>query len=451
MSKPRRSPWVPVIAVLMTLVAFCFGGAAVLVWYATDDSVEEGTVLELTLRGPLPEGPRSDPFAELTGDIPMSLWGVRRALRAAAEDDAVAGLLVQIERTGNGIAAYDTLVDELRRFAASDKPVHVLLRPDTVSDGAYYLASGGVTVWATPQALWNVNGFHLDVAFWRGTLEKLHIVPEWIMFKEYKSAGEPYSRDTMSEHYREAMDDVVGDLQEHWFDRVRERRGVDDSVLRALVGKGMFTSQEALAAGLVDELGYLDEVRDAIQEEVGTDDYRHTSLSSYLASVDDEDADHTVAIVFGEGPIYATSGSNAPFSNDAAIHRPDVARAIRKAAEDDDVVGIVFRVDSPGGSAVGSDFIWREIQLARDAGKPVVVSMASVAGSGGYWVSMGADAIVAQEATITGSIGVVFGKFNIRGFYEWIGANVESLSYADNARRSPRAASGPAKTPRTWA
>lgn len=418
----------------LVVAALLVAGAAIggVAWYSGQGGIEEGTVLELTIDGPLSEGPTQDFFAELTGQTKLSLYDVRRGLRAAAEDEDVAGLRVRIGTPALGQAALEELASELERFG-EHKPVHTLLQTDMITDGNLYLATAGTKVWATPAAFWMVDGYRVDIPFWRGTLEKLHVEPDFVMFKEYKSAGEPYSRYEMSEHMREALDDVIGDLQQRWYDVVAERRGVDRAALVRFVDAGMSTGPAAGDLGLVDDFGYVDTIEEALREVAGTEEYEGLSLAKYLGQIEVDDADTRVALVFGEGPIVADAGPDNPFASGATIYGPQVAKAIRQATEDDAVKAIVFRVSSPGGSAVGSDLVWREIERAQEQGKPVVVSMSSIAGSGGYWVAMGADAIVAHPSTITGSIGVVFGKFNIRGFYEWIGASVETLKYTENA------------------
>jgi len=427
--------WIAVLAALGLVVAVALVAVGVILTLS-QGRIEKGTILEFHLDGEMAEGPQPNLMSELgLGVSDLSLWEVRDALRRGAEDESVAGLLVTIERPQMGLAQHKELADEIRRFADSGKPVHTLLQTDMVGDGNYYAATSGTRVWATPAAFWAIDGLQVDVTFWRGTLDKLHIEPDFIMFKEYKSAGEPYSRSEMSEYFREAINDVGGDMQEQWYADVAARRGIDPVKLRALVDKGMITNKEALEAGLIDQQGYLDEVEEALRQVAGTEEYTSVSLGKYLekSKPPSRKGKETIAVVFGEGEILAESESENPFATGTTIFGPKVAEDIRKAAEDDDVKAIVFRVNSPGGSAVGSDLIWREIERAQEAGKPVVVSMSSVAGSGGYWIAMGADAIVAHPTTITGSIGVVFGKMNVRGFFEWIGANVESISFAENA------------------
>ncbi|MDF1563276.1 MAG: signal peptide peptidase SppA [Deltaproteobacteria bacterium] len=428
--KKRGSFSMAVLVVLLLMGGSCTGG---LIWLASSGGVSKGTVLEIRLDGPLTEGPTKDIFAELSGQKPLSLYSLRQGLRAAAEDDDIAAVLVEVSTPAMGMASLEEVASELDRFREkSGKPLHVLLQTDMVYEPHVYLAGAATKSWATPTAFWMLNGLQVDVPFWKGTLEKLHIEPDFIMFKEYKSAGEPYSRSEMSEYFREAITDVAGDLQDLWYERVAARTGVDREKLKALVDQGMQTGEEARALGLFDAYGYLDEVEEELRTVAGTDEYESISIGRYLMKVKDKVRGEHIAVIFGEGQIVASRQSGGLFGG-GMLHGPVVAAHIREAADEEDVKAIVFRVNSPGGSAVGSDLVWREIERAQKLGKPVVVSMSDVAGSGGYWVSMGADAIVAQPATITGSIGVVFGKFNLRGFYEWIGANVETIKFAENS------------------
>jgi len=439
MSEPRkRRLWPFVLLALVGLISLpVVVGLSVWMSNQQGDSVEPGTFLEMKIAGGLTEGPSpaGDFLAELSPGTISSIWDVRQALRRASSDEAVSGALIIIEGVAMGTAAQGELIDEIVRFRDAGKPVHVLMRSDMVTEPELNLATAGSTVWATPHAMWMVNGLQADVAFYKGTLDKIHVEPDFIMFKEYKSAGEPYSRSEMSEYFREAIDDVVGDIQEHLWAGIVARRGVSRDAFMTLVNRGAFSPEDAQEIGLIDEIGYLDQVQDALVAEAGVEEWEGLSLGKYLKNSSPpvaEDAE-TVAVIFGEGPIVASSAAQGIFGGSQQISGPKLAAAFRDAVEDEDVKAIVFRVNSPGGSAVGSDLIWREIKRAQEAGKPVIVSMSSVAGSGGYWIAMAADSIVVRPDTITGSIGVVFGKFNLRGLYEWAGANVDSVSFAENS------------------
>ena len=437
-AKKTRGGGLGVFVLLMLLGVVVTAMVAGGVYLAVNDKpkVEEGTVLEVVLDGSFTEAPVENPFAEF--GLPVSansLWDLRRALRAASEDENIAGVLVVARNVQLGFAQHQELAAEFERYReVSGKSVYAIIETELIGDGNYYAVTGASRIWATPEAWWMVNGLHADVTFWKGTLDKLQIEPDVLMYKEYKSAGETFANETMSEPMRESLTDVLGDLQANWMKDVAERRGFDVERLEAVVNEGTVTGARAVELGLVDELGYRDQIIDLFKSEAEVDEYTKISVAKYLQKQSPPELQgDRIALIFGEGPIVSAPSDDNPFSQGSMINGPTVAKHIRRAVEDDDVKAIVFRVNSPGGSAVGSDFIWREIERAQAEGKPVVVSMSSVAGSGGYWVAMGADAIVAHPTTITGSIGVVFTKFNIRGFYAWMGANVESVSFNDNS------------------
>lgn len=422
----------------ITLLGFVALVVGAYVVFNRSDSVEEGSTLEITLDGGYTDGPVVNPLAELGlgGGNTNSLWDLRAALRRAATDDAINGVLLTIRSPQMGFAQRQELVAELERFReVGKKPVHALIVTDMVTDGTYYLASGASKIWVSPGAWWVVNGLQADIEFYRGTLDKLKIEPDVIMFKEYKSAGETFLNTEMSEAMREATTTLLQDVFDLWLDDVAARRSMDRSALVDAVNLGTMPGARAVEVGLADELGYRDQVVDAIELEAGVEEFNGITVGKYMGKNRRPDVSgDRIAVVFGDGPIVSAAGDDGPFSmGGGTLFGPTVAKHIRKAAEHDDVKAIVFRINSPGGAIVGSDLIWREIERAQEAGKPVVVSMGSVAASGGYWVSMGADAIVANSGTITGSIGVVFTKFNIDGFYEMLGANVDSITLGENA------------------
>ncbi len=431
-SKKRR--WLRNLMVLFVVAVLMLGGSAfaLLALLGRGVEVKPGSILEIKLSGGLSEGPKDDLLAGLTGDARTSLWDLRRALRAAAEDKNISGIRLSVEPLATGWGAAEEILAELDRFRSSGKPIHTLFPADFVEDLDYFVGTGGDQLWITPDAFTLVNGLAAEVSFWRGSLEKLGIEPEVIMFKEYKSAGEPFANREMSPHMREALTAVLEEMDQRFKGRVSERRaGVTPEGLSTFLARGMASAKDVGEAGLVDHLGYVDEVNEALRGVSGAEKYEGIALSKYLRSLKKgpRGASETIAVVYGEGPILSI-GDGDLFGMGQVIVGPELAGHIRKAAEDEKVKAIVFRVNSPGGSAVGSDVVRREIRRAREQGKPVVVSMSSVAGSGGYWISMDADAIVAATTTITGSIGVVFTKFNLNGFMDWVGMNVDTISTA---------------------
>lgn len=411
------------VALIVALVLIATGGK----------SEKKGSVLTVRLKGELSEAP-VDEWAKLFGGgEALSLWELRRGLALAAKDENIAGVLVDVGPMSAQVAQLEEVAAAFEPVRAAGKPVYALVEYDMVDDGVFATTLVADKVWLNAESFNSINGFNANVPFFRGTLEKLHITPDVIMFEEYKSAGEQFLNKEMSPAMRESLSAVVSDISNHLYELAAARRDIDRATLDALVAQGMQTAAELKAAGVVHELGYRDQVRDALREITGTEELETVSLAKYLKhNPEGPVRGERIALVFGEGQIVSTENSS-PWGGGGMLEGPRVARAIREAAEDEDVKAILFRVNSPGGSAVGSDLVWREIERAQEKGKPVVVSMSGVAGSGGYWVSMGADAIVAWPSTITGSIGVVFTKMNLKGLYEWAGANVESLNFSPNA------------------
>ncbi len=434
--KRRTLLWVFLGLLALSLVGFFVIIGIVASLLGRQVQVADKGILEVELGGTLAEGPSRNPFEDLAerfgGKKKQHLWNLRRALEQAADDDRVHGLRIDIDGGVGGMGAAEEILELVADFRKSGKPVYTYLSGDFAGNLAYFLATAGDEIWLSPEAGLMVDGFRFEVSFWRGTLDKLHIEPHFIMYKEYKSAGEPYSRYEMSRYFREHLTAVGQDMEDRLVSVIAERRKLDPEQVAATIDKGLMTATEALEAGWVDRLGYRDELEKSLAAAGHLEAYEGIPLAGYLKQLHaDKIEGDRIAVVFAEGPIVSKDASSA--FDTSKIFAPRTAKAIRDAAEDDHVKAIVLRVNSPGGSAVGSDFIWRAIKKAQGEGKPVVVSMSSVAGSGGYWISMAADKIVAQPTTITGSIGVVFGKFNFRGLYEWIGAHVSDVTLARNA------------------
>ncbi|MBI2571393.1 MAG: signal peptide peptidase SppA [Candidatus Schekmanbacteria bacterium] len=427
--------WTIIGLVLVAVIGLAFiGGIAALVGQSRP--AEQGSVLEIDLAGQVAEGPATDPFRQLLAALEerstWSLWDLRRALEAAAKDEQIAAVRLNIGELAIGWAVADEISDMLAAFRESGKPVHAHLAGDAVNDLQYFLAAAADRVWIAPEAGVMVNGLRFEIPFWRGTLDKLHIEPHVIMYKEYKSAGEPISRQEMSEHFREQLTAIGEDLQARAVERIAKRIQKATADVVSAVDLGLLTADEAKELGWVDELGYEDQVAAELRGIAGTKKYQSVGVLRYLRGAPTPAIKgDRVALLFAEGPILST-GKESPL-DEARIIGTKMAERIDEATDDSEVKAIVMRVDSPGGSAVGSDYVWRAVKRAQEAGKPVVVSMSTVAGSGGYWISMAADKIVAQPTTITGSIGVVFAKLDVRGLYGLIGSNISDVTLAKNA------------------
>ena len=309
----------------------------------------------------------------------------------------------------------------------------MLLEGDIIDDLTYFLATAADRVWIAPTTAAAINGLAVESAFFRGTLDKLHIVPEVIMMGNYKSAGEPFLNYEMSPYMRESLQAVLDTTHQSFVERVaarrkrepaagRERAPADDAH-RPRGDRGRARRRDRVPRPGGGRAG-----RGGRHRRVPRRRRRASTASAREPTVRAGGSGDRLALVFGEGPVLTDAPPAAlPLFESQVLAGTRVAEDIREATEDDSIKAIVFRVNSPGGSAVGSDIVRRAVEEARAAGKTVVVSMSDVAGSGGYWVAMGADAIVAHPTTITGSIGVVFTKFNLDPFLEWIGTRMERV------------------------
>ncbi|MEB3982948.1 signal peptide peptidase SppA [Mycobacterium sp. 663a-19] len=423
---------------------------------ARHHGVPNGCVLELSLRSAPPETSGFDPLAIITGaGRPLTLRDAVAAIHRAAEDDRVAGLIARVPLS----AAPPAAVQELREAVAAFTAVKPSLAwaetyPGTLS---YYLASAFGEVWMQPSGAVGLVGFASNATFLRDALEKAGIEPEFVTRGEYKSAVDRFTEDGFTEAHREAVTRLLESLQEQVWRAVAESRSIDPGGIDALADRAPLLRDDAVASGLVDRIGFRDEAYVRIAELVGvegispefidSDDNApprlylsryagaaQSRLAPPLPPIPGRRPKPTLALVTVAGHIVDGRGGPRflPFGP-TAVGGDTIAAALREAAADDAVSAIVLRVDSPGGSLCASETVWREVTRARRRGKPVVASLGSVAASGGYYISMGADAIVANPGTITGSIGVFTGKFVIRDLKERLGVGSDAVRTNANA------------------
>ena len=276
----------------------------------------------------------------------------------------------------------------------------------------------------------------MEQRFLRGALGKLGVEYQIGQRHEYKTAANTFTQDHMTDAHRESMGRITESVTEQVIAGVAEGRGLDPAKVRELIDRGPFIGAEAVEAGLVDRLAYRDEVYDEVKQAVGDDSlllYVGRYAKNLIARKLPHPGEQTVALVHGTGAIRLGRSGRSPLGGGGAMGSDTICAALRAARRDDNVKAVVFRVDSPGGSYVASDAIWREVVLTRKAGKPIVISMGDLAASGGYMVSMAADAIVAQPGTLTGSIGVFGGKAVIGGLLEKLGVSSETVGEGANA------------------
>ncbi|MCG5431843.1 signal peptide peptidase SppA [Mycobacterium sp. MYCO198283] len=414
--------------------------------------VPAGVVLELDLLSAPPETVRFDPLAFLSsGGRPLTLRDTVAALHRAADDDRVAGLIARVQLGPTSAGPVQELREAIAAVSAA-KPTLAWAEtyPGTMS---YYLASAFREVWLQPSGTVGLIGFATSSLFLRNALDKAGIEAQFVARGEYKSAANLFTQDGYTEAHREADTALLESLRGQVWQAVAEARGLDLGAIDALADRAPLLRDDAVDAGLVDRIGFRDEAYDRMASLVGDDEAAADSgdgpprlfLARYarasaprpgpaMPALPGRAPKPTVAVVTVAGPIVSGRGGPAmPPLGPNSVGGDTVAAAIREAAADDDVSAIVLRVDSPGGSVTGSETIWREVVRARDAGKPVVASMGAVAASGGYYVAMSADAIVANPGTITGSIGVVTGKLVARELKEKLGVGTGAVRTNANA------------------
>jgi protease IV len=403
-------------------------------------------LLELDLSHPLVEHEPDDPIAKLRSRGKARLRPVLKALHEAGDDPLVVGLVAKVSDTAMSLAHAQELRDAVGAFGASGKPT--IAWTDTFGESAngtvpYFLASGFGEVWLQPSGELNLSGVVAEVTFLRGALDKLGIEPHIGQRYEYKNAADRVVATGFTDAHREALDRLAGSAWEQISEAIAKARGLSVEEVASLADRSPMFADEALTARLVDRVGYRDEVYSAARRAAGGDVQllfadrwsRKTSpVTKVVRRVREKDAPG-VALVDGFGGIVTGRSRRAPLQG-RLMGSDTVAAAFRAAVRNDKTRAIVFRVDSPGGSAVASDSIWREVACARQAGKPVVVSMGAVAGSGGYYVACGADEIVAQPGTLTGSIGVLGGKAVVSGLTDRLGLRYDAVQRGAHARMS---------------
>ncbi len=418
--------------------------------------VPKGCVLELDLRAAPPEAAGLDPLAIISGGgRPLVLREAISALHRAADDPRVAGLIARVQLP----AAAPGPIQELREAVAAFSAVKPSLAwaetyPGTLS---YYLASAFGEVWMQPSGTVGLIGFATNALFLRDALEKAGIEAQFVARGEYKSAANLFTQDHYTDAHREADTRLLESLRTQVWQAVADSRRIGRDSLDALADRAPLLRDDAVRSGLIDCIGFRDEAYARIAELVGADGissgtgdadaddapprlylsrYAHTTRPGgpALPSVPGRGPKGTIAVVNLAGPIVSGRGGRQilPFGTHSA-GGDTIAAGLREAAADDSVSAIVLRVDSPGGSVSASETIWREVKKARDRGKPVVASMGAVAASGGYYVSMGADAIVANPGTITGSIGVLSGKLVARNLKDRLGVGSDAVRTNANA------------------
>ncbi|OKH12001.1 signal peptide peptidase SppA [[Limnothrix rosea] IAM M-220] len=344
----------------------------------------------------------------LAGDTPeiMSLRDVTETIRAAATDDKITGLFIDGRQGSfNGYATLKEVREALQDFKEAGKKIYAY--DVELTEREYYLTSLADEIWLNPIGAMEINGFGAEQMFWTGAFEKYGIGVQIVRAGSYKGAVEPFTRKEFSPENREQTQAFLGDLWTDFKNTAAGDRPFEANTLQNLANtQGIIEPEAAKSANLVTRLAYFDEILDELKTFTGTDpedDIPQISLAAYHEEAvlgTDEFSDNIVAVVYAEGGIVGGEGTPNSIGGDS------LSRELRQLRLDEQVKAVVLRVNSPGGSAIASDIILRELKLIREAGIPVIVSMGDIAASGGYWIATESDYIFAHNNTLTGSIGV---------------------------------------------
>ena len=400
-------------------------------------SVPDKAILHINLNESLVDAPSKNPMGtfdlmSMTQTSQLTIYDALRALESAAKDERIEGIYINM--VGGGSADM-TLLEELRaaiiQFKQSGK--WVVAYNETYSQGVYYISSVADKVYMQPEGTFDWSGLEMSTIFFKGLFDKLGIKVDILRPTacKYKSAVEPYFLTEMSDENREQMQELADHIWGVIVDGVAESRGVSAEELNRLADElAVVLPSQALEHKLIDGVKYADQMEALFEEEYGIEEPEYISLGDYASSLitDPKRASAPkVAIVYANGDVIDGSGS------DDNIYGYTLSQTLREVAEDDDIKSVVLRVNSPGGSALASDLIWREMENLK-AKKPVIVSMGSYAASGGYYISAPADAIVADRSTLTGSIGV-FGMMPSFGdaLEDKLGITVDAVKTNANA------------------
>lgn len=405
---------------------------AMLAGAARPAATPEVAVINLDLRGDLPDQDSGSALAALQGR-PPSVMSIEQTLRRAESDQRVKGLFVRLPEGGISPAAADELRLAFKHFRGSGKKIFVHsqgLYASGVVSSTYELGAAGDELWMQPGAPFQVTGLANEEMFFKRFFDKWGIKPQFQQRYEYKTAVNSYLYDDFTPAHRESELSWMGSIYQTTLKAVAADRKMAPKDLQAAVEAGPYNAEDAKAKGLVDKLGQVREAEDSALHAAGPgaklvafDEYRQ----GLRGEPDAAPTDPVIAVVDGEGEISTGSGGDSLLQAQSGMHSDDIAEALYKAAKDKAVKAIVFRVSSPGGGDTASEQILGAVRTAKAMGKPVVVSMGTYGASGGYWISSEASAIVAEPTTLTGSIGVYGGKFALGEALAKFGVDVREV------------------------
>ncbi len=404
---------------LLLFVGLSFGLLFIVVLASSSDevpTVKNKSVLYVPLSGVVVEQVIENPFNEILGDAvtQLDIRSIINSIEAAKTDEKIEGIYIETKFIQASFASLQEIRDAILDFKESGKFVYAY--GEYISEADYYVASAADSVFLNPEGSLEFNGLSANIMFYKGLFDKLEIKPVIFRVGQFKSYVEPYTRKDMSEENKLQYSELLNSVYDFYLSEVSLTRNIDASILEDISDNMKINyAQDAADYGLIDQVVYEDEVKAKLRKKLDVEEDRKINfmgISKYAQVVKSkvEGKKEKIAIIVANGAI-------VPSGDDESVGGEQYARYIREAREDDNIKAIVLRVNSPGGSLLGSDMIWREVMLTKGV-KPIITSMAGVAASGGYYIAMATDTIVAQPNTITGSIGIFSMLVNMEEFLD---------------------------------
>ncbi len=393
-------------------------------------TVAKDATLVLRLEGEIPEKAPLDMGIPFLQDAPpatvIDIW---QSLQRAAVDPKIKAVVLMPRDMAVGWAKLQELRGDLLEFKKSGKPLLVFLRAPRTPE--YYLATAADKIYLVPEDMLDMKGVRAEVTYFKGALDKIGAKMEAEHAGKYKDALDTYTRTGMTPETREVLNSVLDGLYGHLVETISGARKMSVEEAKAAIDQGPFLAEQAVKLKLADAVLYEDQFFDEVKKAIGGAEVKKVALRDYLRSGGSE-GKSKVAIIVTDGTIIRGSSSGNAFGEDESITVANSVKVLREVGENESIKGVILRVDSPGGDAVASDEILREVKLLSKK-KPMVISMSDVAASGGYYISMTGDPVLAYSNTITGSIGVIYGKVNLKGLYDKLGLTKDLIQRGENA------------------
>ncbi len=423
---------VGVLLVGLTLLVLVFAAVRFAGSFANRPvSVADGSTLVLSLEGDVPERlPAEIPIPMLQSQTAMSVEEVWDTFHRAATDSRIRGILFEPRGLDIGWGKMEEIHDEIVQFKKSGKPIVTYLRSPTARE--YFLAAATDKIFMSPEDSLDLKGLAVESMFFKQTLDKLGVQAEVIHAGKYKDAGDVLTRTSMTPETREVLNAILDQYYGNLIATVAEGRKKQPDAVRALIDDGPFLARDALSAGLIDALGYEDQAVAEMQSRLKQSELKKISGKAYVKGLaPGTGGGRRIALIVGQGEISAGTGNET--ADDESFTGTGFIKLLKEVENDSSIQGVIMRIDSPGGDAVASDDILHEAQNLSKK-KPLVISMSDTAASGGYYVAVTGDPIIAYPNTLTGSIGVIFAKFTLHGLFDKIGMDTQILTrgrYAD--------------------